>query len=69
MAAAHSWNPSAANRAQNPTKFPKAKATLGVWPNRGGLRGEWKEERGGECEGLASSPLPHIFNELDIKKF
>lgn len=34
--------------------------------HRGGCRGV----RGGRgCEGLASSPLPHIFNELDIKKF
>lgn len=63
MAAAHSWNPSAANRAQNPTKFPKAKAMLAA---QRGLQRVREAEREG---GLASSPLPHIFNELDIKKF
>lgn len=41
-------------------KIPKSKGTEGVAEGR---------EEGGGCEGLASSPLPHIFNELDIKKF
>lgn len=40
-------------------KIPKSKGTEGV--------AEGREEKG--REGLASSPLPHIFNELDIKKF
>lgn len=53
-------------------KIPKSKGNAGCVAEQRGF-GWWVEEggRGGgvECEGLASSPLPHIFNELDIKKF
>lgn len=52
-------------------KIPKSKPNAGcVAEQRGfGWRREGEGGLGGECEGLASSPLPHIFNELDIKKF
>lgn len=35
----------------------------------GRTEGVAESEREREGRGLASSPLPHIFNELDIKKF
>lgn len=48
-------------------KIPKSKGIAGCVASQRGLQRDREGER--EGRGLASSPLPHIFNELDIKKF